>query len=53
MMKSQRIVILSHGTSSSNAGEKLLTIIQARCPKIVDKIVAIKKCDLEPMTDRN
>jgi hypothetical protein len=51
MMKSQRIVILSHGTGSSSAGERLFAIIRDNYPKIVNKIVAIKKCDLEAMTE--
>jgi hypothetical protein len=51
MMKSQRIVILSHGTGSSSAGEKLFSIIEERYPKLFHKIVAIKKCDLEAMTE--
>jgi hypothetical protein len=51
MMKSQRIVILSHGTGSSSAGEKLFGIINESYPKIVEKIVAVKKCDLESMTE--
>jgi hypothetical protein len=50
MMKSQRIVILSHGTGSSSAGERLFDIIKESYPKIMDKIVAIMKCDLEAMT---
>jgi hypothetical protein len=50
MMKSRRIVILSHGTGSSSAGEKLFAIVEHNYPKVMDKIVAIKKCDLEAMT---
>ncbi len=51
MMKSQRIVILSHGTSSSSAAEKLFAIVEAGYPTLVSNIVAIKKCDLEAMTE--
>ncbi len=51
MLKSQRIVILSHGTSSSSAAEKLFTVIQEKYPTITQKIIAIKKCDLEAMTE--
>jgi len=50
MMKSRRIVILSHGTGSSSAGEKLFAIVKENYPKAMGKIVAIKKCDLEAMT---
>lgn len=48
---SQKVVILSHGTGSSSAAEKLLDVIEEDYPKIVNKIVAIKKCDLEAMTE--
>lgn len=51
MMKSQRIVILSHGTGSSSAAEKLFAITEKSYPAIVKNIVAIKKCDLEAMSE--
>ncbi|HEY8886168.1 MAG TPA: hypothetical protein VIM31_01560 [Candidatus Microsaccharimonas sp.] len=51
MMKSQRIVILSHGTGSSSAGEKLFTLVDDSYPKVAHKIVAVQKCDLEAMTE--
>jgi len=51
MMKSQRIVILSHGTGSSSAAEKLLAIVKEGYPLLLNKIIAIQKCDLEAMTD--
>ncbi|HEY8992417.1 MAG TPA: hypothetical protein VIM37_01045 [Candidatus Microsaccharimonas sp.] len=51
MMKSERIVILSHGTGSSNAAQKLMTIVTEEHPQIVHKIVAVAKVDLEAMSE--
>jgi hypothetical protein len=51
MMHSNRIVILSHGTGSSSAAEKLLIVITKKYPKILSHIVAMKKCDLENMSE--
>lgn len=51
MMKSERIVVLSHGTGSSSAAQKLLTIIDKDYPKLTHKIIAIANCDLEAMTE--
>jgi len=51
MMKSHKIVLLSHGTGSSNAAERLFAVIQQKYPAIAKKIVAIKRCDLEAMTE--
>ena len=50
MMKSHSIVILSHGTGSSSAGEKLFKRIVEGYPKGVHKIIAVRKCDLEALT---
>ena len=51
MAKSEKIVILSHGTGTSNAGSQLLAIIRKDKPDLTSKIVAIKDCDLEAMTE--
>jgi hypothetical protein len=51
MMKSERIVILSHGTGSSNAAQKLMTIVSEEHPQIMHKIIAVAKVDLEAMTE--
>jgi hypothetical protein len=51
MMKSERIVVLSHGTGSSNAAQKLMTIVSEEHPNIVQKIIAVAKVDLEAMTE--
>jgi hypothetical protein len=51
MAKSNRIVILSHGTGTSNAASQLLAILHKTHPGLVDRIVAIKNCDIEAMTE--
>ena len=51
MMHSSRIVVLSHGTGSSSAAEKLLVVITKNYPKVLSHIVAITKCDLENMSE--
>jgi hypothetical protein len=51
MMKSEHIVILSHGTGSSSAAEVLVEMITKSHPNLLTKIIAIKKCDLEAMTE--
>jgi hypothetical protein len=48
---SERIVMLSHGTGSSNAASQLLDILQKRYPELAGRIVAIKSCNLEAMTE--
>lgn len=49
--KSERIVILSHGTGTSNAAIQLLAIMRKKHPELVNRIAAIKNCDLEAMTE--
>jgi|GEM_PF-1152414 len=51
MEKSPKNVILSHGTGTSDAGEKLLEIITDKHSEVLHTIVAVKKCDLEAMTE--
>lgn len=49
--KSKKVVILSHGTGTSNAASQLLAIIRKKYPELTSRIVAIKGCDLEAMTE--
>ncbi|MDN5274700.1 MAG: hypothetical protein JWP06_601 [Candidatus Saccharibacteria bacterium] len=49
--KADRTVILSHGTGTSNAASQLLGVMQKEYPELVSRIVAIKSCDLEAMTE--
>jgi hypothetical protein len=49
--KSGRVVILSHGTGTSNAGEQLMDMLDKKHSDLVAKIVAVKDCDLEAMSD--
>ena len=51
MSQAKRIVILSHGTSSSNAASQLMTKISERNPEVAHRIAAIQRCDLEAMTE--
>lgn len=52
IMDSDRIVILGHGTSSSNASAPLLRLMNQKYPKLAHKVVAVMRCDLEAMTDQ-
>lgn len=49
--KSERVVILSHGTGTSNAGVQLVAQLDKEYPELTSKIVAVKDCDLEAMTE--
>lgn len=49
--KSDRTVILSHGTGSSNAASQLLAVLHKNHPELISRIVAVKNCDLEAMTE--
>ena len=51
MSNAGRIVMLSHGTGSSNAASQLLSKISERNPEIAHRVAAIQRCDLEAMTE--
>ena len=51
MEKSPKNVILSHGTGTSDAGEKLLEIITDKHANVLNTIAAVQKCDIEAMTE--
>ncbi|HSW77748.1 MAG TPA: hypothetical protein VLG36_03045 [Candidatus Chromulinivoraceae bacterium] len=51
MAKSERIVVLSHGTGTSNAGLQLMDVVHKNHPELENRVVAMKDCDLEAMTD--
>jgi hypothetical protein len=48
---SSRIVILCHGTSSSNASAPLLQLMNQKAPELTHRIVAVIRCDLEAMSE--
>jgi hypothetical protein len=49
--KSKRIVILSHGTGTSSSASQLLALMSKKDPEIAHRIVAVRACDLEAMTE--
>jgi hypothetical protein len=49
--KARRIVILGHGTGSSNAASQLVAKVFNKNPEIAYRIAAIKRCDLESMSE--
>lgn len=49
--KSGRVVILSHGTGTSNAGLQLMEVLGKKHSELVARVVAVKDCDLEAMSD--
>src|SRR6266702_3851215 len=51
MSRAKRIVILGHGTSSSNAASQLMAKLSEKNPEIAHRIAAIQRCDLEAMTE--
>lgn len=51
IMNSKRIVILGHGTSSSNTSAPLLHLMNQQHPELTHKVVAVIRCDLEAMTE--
>ncbi|HUC90063.1 MAG TPA: hypothetical protein VMR45_04630 [Patescibacteria group bacterium] len=51
LANAHRIVILSHGTGSSNAGIHLMARINEKNPELAHRIAAIKRCDLEALTE--
>lgn len=51
MAGARRIVILSHGTGSSNAASQLMARIREHQPKLAHRVVALQRCDLEAMTE--
>jgi len=51
MSKSKRAVLLSHGTGTSSAASQLLSILREKYPELTSRIVAVKTCDLEAMTE--
>jgi len=51
MSHAGRIVLLGHGTGSSNAASQLLAKISEHNPEVASRIVAVQRCDLEAMTE--
>jgi hypothetical protein len=51
LANARRIVVLSHGTGSSNAASQLMAKIHDQSPEIASKITAIQRCDLEAMSE--
>lgn len=51
LSNTRRIVILGHGTGSSNAASQLIAKIANKNPEISHKIAAVQHCDLEAMTE--
>jgi predicted RNA binding protein YcfA (HicA-like mRNA interferase family) len=51
MSRAKRIVILGHGTGSSNASSQLVAKITNKNPEISHRIAAVQHCDLEAMTE--
>jgi predicted RNA binding protein YcfA (HicA-like mRNA interferase family) len=51
MGNARRIVILSHGTGSSNAASALMTRIYEKNPGLAHQVAAVQRCDLEAMTE--
>lgn len=51
MTNAKRIVMLGHGTSSSNAAFQLMSKISERDPAVAHRVAAIQRCDLEAMTE--
>lgn len=51
MSKARRIVILGHGTGTSNAASQLIAKIFNKNPGIARRIAAIQRCDLEAMSE--
>ena len=51
MSNASRIVILGHGTSTSNAASQLMAQVSEKNPEIAYRIAAIVRCDLEAMTE--
>jgi len=49
--RSKRIVLLSHGTGTSSAASQLLAILHKKHAELASRIVAVKACDLEAMTE--
>lgn len=51
MSKARRIVILGHGTGTSNAAFQLVAKIFDKNPELAQRIAAIQRCDLEAMSE--
>jgi hypothetical protein len=51
MLHSTHIVLLCHGTSSSNASVPLLDMLHKDHSEIIGRIIAVENCDLENMTE--
>lgn len=49
--KAKRIVVLGHGTGTSNAASQLIAEIFNKNPEIAYRIAAILRCDLEAMSE--
>lgn len=49
--EAERIVILSHGTGSSNAASRLMSRIKEKRPELAHRVAAFQRCDLEAMTE--
>jgi hypothetical protein len=51
MSKARRIVVLGHGTGTSNAASQLIAKLFDKNPEIAHRIAAIQRCDLEAMSE--
>lgn len=51
MSKAKRIVILGHGTGTSNATSQLIAKVSTKNPKILHRIAAVQRCDLEALSE--
>jgi hypothetical protein len=51
IINSSRIVILAHGTGSSNASVPLLELLHQKHPELAHRVVAVMKCDLGSMSE--
>ena len=49
--KANRIVLLSHGTGTSNAANQLLDFLEEDHSETASRIIAVQDCDLEALTD--
>jgi hypothetical protein len=51
IMNSNRIVVLGHGTGTSNASAPLLQLMDQKYPELTHRVVAVMRCDLEAMSE--
>ncbi|MGD8373649.1 MAG: hypothetical protein PVI21_02210 [Candidatus Woesebacteria bacterium] len=50
--KAKRVVILCHGSNTSNAAFRLMQIIRQKHSTLAHRVAAIKRCDLGAMSER-